>query len=75
MRIFRWLLLIANAFLLMMYVIAFIGTVVEKHQGVVVGLIGSSPGMPLLGNIVFMLITWRWCPEGKAASRIAGAFD
>ena len=31
--------------------------------------------VPLLANIVFILITWRWRHEGKAGRRITGVFD
>ena len=30
---------------------------------------------PVLANIVFILITWRWRHEGKAVRGIAGVFD
>jgi len=72
MRIFRWLLLIANVILLM---VSLWDMVVIMRTDAYLALIVGWVVPPMVGNIVFFLITWRWRPGGKAASRIAGAFD
>ena len=80
MRIFRWLLLIANVIVMMLYVIALVtyavavGSLVNARSLQVIAPL-LAVAVFNLGNIVFILITWRWRHEGRAVSRIAGAFD
>jgi len=77
MRIFRWVLLIINVIFLMTYATTLVGYFGQSQVELLLQVIAALGVMVIftLANSVFILITWRWCPEGKAASRIAGAFD
>ena len=75
MRIFRWVLLIANVIVAIMMTATVVVAVVMTRGDMTAVLPGGTFIALLVANIVFMLITWRWRHEGKAASRIAGAFD
>ncbi|MCL2429636.1 MAG: hypothetical protein FWD12_10420 [Alphaproteobacteria bacterium] len=75
MRIFRWVLLIANVVVAIMMATTVVVAVVVTRGDMSAVLPGGTFIALLLANIVFLLITWRGRHEGKAASRIAGAFD
>ena len=73
MRIFRWLLLIANTITVMEVVFSLL--VGPRSVPVAAIFIVAWIIAPVLANIVFILITWRWRHEGKAVGRITGVFD